>query len=419
VINYNTMIVLVGASLLGASSGLVGAFAVLRRRALAGDALAHAALPGLCLAFLVLGERNLSAMLFGAFLTGLLGISVVSGLRHTTRIKEDAAIGIVLSVFYGAGIALSSFIQKQTAFGSKAGLHTYILGKTAGMILADVYLIGAASLFCLLLILVLYKEFKVVAFDSGFASVQGWPSVLIDLLLMAMIAVTVVIGLPAVGVVMMAALLIIPAASARFWTDRLGPMLGLSSLFGLTIGAVGTLMSASFSRLPAGPVIVMAGTIVFLVSLLAAPRRGIVARQLSARRERRQMALRATCRALYELLEAELPQVRPLEFDEILSHKSWQRQELAACLTQLEKEGVISRTAIGAFLLTEQGQKQVVETVRLRRLSELYQHQYGSFEGTLDELDAGTFIEELPRELVATLEEELKSSGRFPAAGAV
>jgi manganese/zinc/iron transport system permease protein len=413
------MIVLVGASLLGASSGLVGAFAVLRRRALAGDALAHAALPGLCLAFLVLGERNLSAMLFGAFLTGLLGIAIVSGLRHATRIKEDAAIGIVLSVFYGAGIALSSFIQNQTNVGSKAGLHTYILGKTAGMILADVYLIAAASLFCLLLIILLYKEFKVVAFDSAFASVQGWPSVLIDLLLMAMIAVTVVIGLPAVGVVMMAALLIIPAASARFWTDRLGPMLGLSSFFGLTIGAVGTLMSARFSQLPAGPVIVMAGAIVFLVSLLAAPRRGIVARQLSVRRDRRQLALRATCRALYELVEAELPQVRPLEFDEILRHKSWQRQELAACLQQLEKEGVVSQTTNGTFLLTEQGRKRAAETVRLRRLSELYQHQYGSFAGTLDELDGGAFIEELPHELVATLEDELRSSGRFPAAGSV
>lgn len=285
---YNTQIVLLGTALLGACCGMVGGFAVLRRRALMGDALAHAALPGVCLAFLVLGERNLPVMLLGALVTGLLGVAIVSGLRFGTRIKEDAAIGIVLSVFYGAGIVLSRLIQNQTAGGSRAGLESYILGQTASMSRDDVYLIGAVSLACLVLVLALYKEFKLIAFDPEFARVQGWPALGIDLLLMAMIAVAVVIGLPAVGVVMVAALLIIPAAAARFWTERLGIMLFISAVFGVAMAAAGTVTSAEYGW-SAGPAIVLVGTGIFLSSLLLSPRRGIIARAIAEYRFRRRL----------------------------------------------------------------------------------------------------------------------------------
>ena len=158
------------------------------------------------------------------------------------------------------------------------------------MIRQDVYWIAAAALLCLVLLFLLYKEFKIVAFDPGFASVQGWPAFRLDLLLMTMIAVTVVIGLPAVGVVLMAALLIIPAAAARFWTERLEGMLVISAVFGLGIGALGTLASAQYSMLPAGPVIVLVGTAVFLFSLCFAPKRGIVARVLAERHFRTKTA---------------------------------------------------------------------------------------------------------------------------------
>jgi manganese/zinc/iron transport system permease protein len=286
---YTTLVVLAGVGLLGVCSGLVGCFAVLRRRALVGDALAHAALPGVCLAFLILETRSLPAMLFGGFLTGVGGVLCISALRHATRVKADAAIGLVLSVFYGVGVALSGIIVRQSTTGSKAGLESYFLGRTSGILLSDVYLIGAASLACLLVILAVYKELKLIAFDPGFAQVQGWPAFRLDLLLMTMIAVTVIIGLPAVGVVMMAALLIIPAAAARFWTERLGIMLALSALFGLSIGAAGTLITARYD-VPSGPTIVLAGGIVFLISLLVAPRRGVIAQALAEYRFRRELA---------------------------------------------------------------------------------------------------------------------------------
>lgn len=289
-LSYNTFIVLVGTSLLGGTSGLIGTFAVLRKRSLTGDALSHAALPGLCLAFMIWGERNLFVMLFGAFLSGLLGIGIISGLRAWTRIKEDAAIGIVLSVFFGAGIVLSRIIQNHVTAGSKAGLDSYILGKTAGMLSYDVYLIAGLALSSLLVVLLLCKEFQLISFDTSFAIVQGWPALFLDLILMSLIAVVVVIGLPAVGVVMMAALLILPGASARFWTERLSTMIQISILIGFLTGVVGTLTSATFSLMPAGPLIVLVGTGFFLFSVLFAPRRGVIARQLHELNFRRELA---------------------------------------------------------------------------------------------------------------------------------
>jgi manganese/zinc/iron transport system permease protein len=292
-VTYNTLIVLLGVGLLGAGAGLVGSFAVLRRRALLGDALAHAALPGLCLGFLAFGERNLYAMLAGALITGLLGIGVVTGLRRFTRVREDAAIGIVLSVFFGFGIVLTRLIQNsKTIRGSQAGLDSYILGKTAGMIQSDVILIAGVAVFSLGLILLLYKEFLLVGFDAAFASVQGWPVLAIDVLLTSLIAITVVIGLPAVGVVMMTALLIIPGVTARFWSDRLSLVLAIAVAIGMLMGVIGTAISATYAKMPAGPVITLVGTAFFVASALFAPRRGLIARFLTNSQDRREEAYR-------------------------------------------------------------------------------------------------------------------------------
>jgi manganese/zinc/iron transport system permease protein len=275
---YNTLVVLAGVGLLGGAAGLVGTFAVLRRRALTGDALAHAALPGLCLAFLLVGRRELPVLLAGALVTGILGVALIAGLRRCTRIKEDAAIGIVLSVFFGAGVALSRLIQNWVPGGAKAGLDSYILGQTAGLSANDVLWIGGLAAGVGGVVLALYKEFQLIAFDPDFARVQGWPVFGLDLILSALIAVAVVIGLPAVGVVLMAALLIVPAVTGRLWAERLGTVLWLATLTGVGTGLVGTLVSAAQSRLPAGPVITLVGTAVFVVSLVLAPRRGLLAR---------------------------------------------------------------------------------------------------------------------------------------------
>ncbi|HVJ82808.1 MAG TPA: metal ABC transporter permease, partial [Planctomycetia bacterium] len=201
-LSYNATIVLAGAGLLGVGAGAVGTFAVLRRRALVGDVVAHAALPGLGLAYLAVGQKQMAALLAGAFLAGLVGLAFVALLVRWTRVREDAALGIVLSVFFGAGICLDAALQARGATG-QAGLDNFILGKTAGILARDVVAIGSVSAVCVLAALFLRKEWTILAFDAGFARSQGWPTLALDLLLMTAIAAIAVVGLPTVAAGMM------------------------------------------------------------------------------------------------------------------------------------------------------------------------------------------------------------------------
>ena len=282
VFSGTALVVMAGVSLLGACAGMVGTFAVLRRRALTGDALAHATLPGLCVAVLLVGGRDLSAMLVGAFAAGLVGIGVIAALRRWTRVKEDAAIGIVLSVFFGVGIVLNSVIQRSRVAGDSSGLQDYIFGHAASLLERDVYQIGALAVVCTVIVALLYKEFQLLSFDPGFAKAQGWPNWRLDFGMMALIAAAVVLGLPAVGVVLMAALLILPGVTARLWTDRLHRLLPLAAFFGALTGALGTALSARFQGLPAGPIITLVGTGLFVISVVIAPKRGLIVRMTRA-----------------------------------------------------------------------------------------------------------------------------------------
>lgn len=402
---YTTLIVLAGTALLGACSGMVGTFAVLRRRALMGDALAHAALPGVCIAFLLMQDRHLPAMLLGALATGLLGVLVVTGLRFGTRIKEDAAIGIVLSVFYGAGIALVRYIQNSTARGNMAGLNSYILGKTSSMILGDVYFIAGASLLCLAVVVLLFKEFQVVAFDPEFAHSQGWPAFSLDLLLMVMVAVTVVIGLPAVGAVLVAALLIVPAAAARFWTERLGVLLVTAAGFGAATGAMGTLASSRFEW-AAGPAIVLVGAGLFALSMLFGPRRGFLRHFIAERRYRRQVAEQALLRRLFDAVEA-----RPAD-DPSVPRAEFEDHEVR--MRMFELCGWVE-TAGDRLRLTDAGLTRAAEAARADRMVDLYLAEYA---GNISESEASSgreLIDQIPPELRGELESRLREAGRLPA----
>jgi manganese/zinc/iron transport system permease protein len=275
---YQTTIVLIGTLLLGMAAGVVGTFAVLRRRALMGDVVAHSALPGLCLSFLAFQNRSVGVLLAGALISGLLGAFTVSLLRRFTLLKDDSVQAIVLSVFYGGGIALTRTIQNRFPNESGADLESFIIGRAATMLISDVYQIATAAIVVLLIVIACYKELKMLSFDEQFCQVQGRSAMALDGLLMMLTAVTVVVGLPAAGVVLTAALLIIPPAAARFWTDRLSRMLVIASIIGAISGAAGTLISAQYNALPTGPVIVLTATGLFVLSWVLSPRRGLRAR---------------------------------------------------------------------------------------------------------------------------------------------
>ena len=287
---YNSAVVLVGAALLGVAAGVVGCFTFLRRRALISDALAHATLPGIAGAFIFgaafgFETRSLPLLLTGAVLSGALGVLVVQWMARYTRLPEDAAIGAVLSVFFGLGVVLLSFIQTMPT-GGQAGLAHFILGQTAAMAWSEAVAMGALALFATIVVMLFFKELRLVCFDASFAQAQGWPVFRIDLLIASLTVLVTVIGLQTVGLVLIIALLIVPPVSARFWSDRLPHIVGISAAIGGASCYIGATLSAVLPDVPAGAIIVVTAGAFFAVSLAFAPRRGLIAAALSRVRMR-------------------------------------------------------------------------------------------------------------------------------------
>lgn len=278
--DYNTRVVVLGTALLGIACGLVGTFTLLRKRALMGDALSHATFPGICLAYIVFqlafgNGKSLPVLLAGATVTGILGVGCVLAIRHFTRIKEDAAMGIVLSVFFGFGTSLRGVIQSMGT-GNSAGLDGFIYGKTASMIASDAWTIGIVALLSAIVVLVFYKELKLLCFDAGFAAGIGRSVVGMDVLLMALVTIVTVVGLQAVGLILVIALLIIPAAAARFWTDRLSRTALIAAIVGSVSSVAGAVVSAQIDKVPSGAAIVLSAASIFVVSVIFGSERGIV-----------------------------------------------------------------------------------------------------------------------------------------------
>ncbi|MGF7033703.1 manganese/zinc/iron transport system permease protein [Paenibacillus mucilaginosus] len=275
----NAQWILLGSMLLGLSSGVLGSFAYLRKQSLMGDALAHAALPGVCIAFMLTGTKSIFFFLIGAVIAGLAATFGIGYVTRHTRIKQDSALGIVLSVFFGLGIVLLTKIQHGGS-GNQSGLDKFLFGQAASMVHRDVVTMAIVAVLLVLVCTLLFKEFKLLSFDQGFAKGIGLPVAFLDQFMMFLIVVAVVVGIQTVGVVLMSALLITPAVSARYWTERLGVMVALSGTFGAVSGFLGTWISGAANNLPTGPLSVLSATALFVVSVLFAPRRGLVAKLL-------------------------------------------------------------------------------------------------------------------------------------------
>ena len=283
--DYTLRTVALGAAALGITSGALGTFAVLRGQSLLGDAISHAALPGIALAFLLTGSKAPLVLVLGAALAGWLGTLALMAITGRTRVPYDAALGLVLSVFFGVGLVLLTYIQR-LPLGSQAGLDTFLFGQAAALVERDVVVIAVLGAAALLFTGLFWKEFKLLAFDRAFGASLGLPMGALDVGLTTLLVVAIVVGLQTVGVVLMSALLVAPAAAARQWTDRLGLMLVLAALVGAVAGVAGAVISAGVPRLPTGPTVVLCAGALVLVSLLFAPRRGLAAAWLRARRNR-------------------------------------------------------------------------------------------------------------------------------------
>jgi len=275
IFDYTLRNVALGSAILGIVGGVLGSFALLRRQGLVGDALAHAALPGICLAFMLTGARTPIVLMLGAAISGWIGTLLILRIVRDTRLSEDTALGVILTVFFGLGIVLLTQIQHSDN-ANQAGLDHYLFGQAATLVSEDVRTMAVAGGIALAIVGLLFKEMKLLAFDPEFAASIGFPTDRLSILLTSSIVLAVVIGLQTVGVVLMAAMLVGPAAAARQWTNRLGVMVVLAGVFGAAAGVTGAMISVSARQIPTGPMIVLCVTALVIISLLFAPERGIV-----------------------------------------------------------------------------------------------------------------------------------------------
>ena len=351
--DYTLRTVALGSAALGITSGALGTFAVLRRQSLLGDAISHAALPGVAIAFLLTGSKASLALVTGAALAGFVATLLVIGVVRTTRVKYDTALGIVLSVFFGLGLVLLTLIQRRPD-ASQAGLDRFLFGQAAALLRSDLLTMGALGGAALVLMLLAWKELKLLSFDPDYGTSLGFPMRALDVLLTGLLVVAIVIGLQTVGVVLMAAMVIAPAAAARQWTDRLGTMAALAAGFGAAAGVSGAVLSSETARLPTGPTIVLCATALVLVSLLLAPRRGIVWREVRGRSDRRRLRLAAVLADL-EALEHQHPDARRGHSARVLSVMSGGAE---ASLRELERRGHVQRVAEDEWALTDEGREE-------------------------------------------------------------
>ena len=287
-IDYPVLVTLTGATLLGICSGIVSCFAVLRQQSLLGDAIAHASLPGICIVFLITLNKSPLLLLLGALIAGLIGTFFINALIRNTIIKEDTALGIILSVFFGFGVLLLTLIQ-QIPTARQSGLSSYLFGSASSMLISDIKLMAVCLLVILTITLLFWKEFKSLTFDFQFSTTLGIPIKRLELLLTILLVVTIVIGLQTVGVILISALIIAPGTAARQWTNHFGSMIIISTFFSILSCILGVLICTQFSKLPTGPVIVLVVSTIVIFSLLFSPKRGIIVNFIQSFLNRKQL----------------------------------------------------------------------------------------------------------------------------------
>ena len=361
VTDYTLRSVALGSAIIGIVSGALGAFAVLRRQSLLGDAISHTALPGVAIAFLITGSRLPLWLMMGAGIAGWLGTLAVMTIIRKSRIKQDSALGMVLAVFFGFGLVLMTYVQR-TPDAGKAGLDKFLFGQASTLMTQDIFTMATLGSLALIVMLLLWKEFKLLSFDQEFGTSMGFRMRLIDIVMTTLLVVAIVIGLQTVGVVLMSAMVVAPAAAARQWTDRLGLMVLLSALFGALAGVSGAVISSLTEKLPTGPTIVLCISAIVLISLFLAPNRGLLYNRMRAIRQRRNLAVEAVLLDLQELAAQHHNPRHPHSANAVSSMSS-STTGTVQTLQELKRRGLAVETNEGLWHLSPEGEAKANELV--------------------------------------------------------
>lgn len=355
--DYTLRLVAIGSGVLGATSGALGSFAYLRRQSLLGDAVSHAALPGIVIAFMLTGSKMPLVLMLGAGLAGWVGTMAVQLVVRRSRVPYDSALGIVLAVFFGVGLVLLTHIQKQPN-AAQAGLESFLFGQAASLLKRDVVTMAVLGVAAVVIMTLLWKELKLLSFDADFAASLGLPVSRLDGLLTLLLVVAIIIGLQTVGVVLMSAMIVAPAAAARQWSRRLAPMVLTAASFGIVSGVAGSLLSSHIPQLPTGPTIILVLSLIVVVSLLLAPRRGLLWRSLNLGALRTAPDLDPVLMHLYALSHQHPDDPEHGHPEAVIRTMSPRDANIDAALARLADRGLAQRTADGGWAPTAIGRRE-------------------------------------------------------------
>lgn len=401
----NIKYVVFGTMLLSISSATVGCFTFIRKKSLVGDVVSHAVLPGICMSYMVSGTKNPFLLIIGAFFSGWIAILTMDIIIKQTKIKEDAATGLSLSVFFGVGILLLSIIQ-HSGNASQSGLDTFLFGKAAALVAQDLMAFASISVVVLLVVCFLYKEFMLLSFDAEFAKVTGLPVNRLELVLSSLTVLAVVTGIQAVGVVLMAAMLITPAAAARFWTNKLHKMILLAAAFGAFSGLAGAFVSYAAPAMPTGPWMVVILSIIAIASFFFAPGKGIVVRQWRRWNIQRQLLEENLLKTFYKIGESKNNHFEKVPADDLQLIRNFSPKQLSRGLRKLKSNGYADVNS-SRWMLTKEGYEKGKRITRLHRLWELYLTQHLNIAPDHVHEDAETIEHVITPELEAKLEKLL------------
>jgi manganese/zinc/iron transport system permease protein len=349
--DYTLITVVLGGTLVGLLSGIFGVYALLRKQSLLGDTISHSALPGIAIVFLALQVKHPLGLMLGAMVAGWLGTMIISSVSNRTRIKLDTIMAVVLAVFFGLGLALLSLIQKLPT-ANQAGLTKFLYGNASTMVRQDIYVMAGFASVALVAVFMFWKEFKLTTFDADYARSLGFPIRMLDMLLLSLIVIAITIGLQMVGVVLMSAMLVAPAAAARQWTNRLGVMTMLSALFGMSASIAGAVLSSMIEKLPTGPSTVCIITGFFVVSILFAPARGLLWQWMKRRVNHGEIALGRILEELYWLSKNHetLNHYHELRLLQAINH-----ERIDNSISSLTRQRLVELSGKGGIRLTTAG----------------------------------------------------------------
>ncbi len=354
--DYTARTIILGAASLGIVSGVVGSYAVLRKQSLVGDVMSHAALPGIVLAFLIVGVKEQLPIFIGAALSAVLAVFLINLVTGNSRIKTDSAMGMALSVFFGLGLVLLTYAQKMPD-ANQAGLDKFLFGQAEALVEKDVLIIGLTGFFALLVVGLFWKEFKLLCFDPDFGGTMGFSMRSMDMLVTAVIVSAIVIGLQTVGVVLMSSMLITPAVAARQWTGNMGSMVILAALIAAVSGMTGVALSAGLENVPTGPAVIVCVSVIAFFSVLFSPN-GFFTLRFKDARSRREIKKDYVLKVLHNLaLEHDDPGYAHSE--RLLTLGSEKGFNVKKSLWELQTAGYVERTGEENWRLTASGISEV------------------------------------------------------------